>query len=102
MWAKSTRPRPSVLPGAVFHWGNNHLNQRFYHMNYATPHKKYREYQEMQKRRREGLRRNTGSTVLLSSALCALLFAFVFYDRPITNNNQIFSYLRGEQTTGMR
>jgi hypothetical protein len=71
-------------------------------MNSGTPHEKYRAYEEMQKRRREGLRWNTGSTILLSSALCALFFAFAFYDRPITDNNQIFSYLRSEQTTGMR
>ena len=49
----------------------------------------------MQMRRRDGLHWDKGSTFLLSGALLLLLFAFVFYDRPLTNNPQIFSYLRG-------
>jgi hypothetical protein len=64
-------------------------------MNYE----KYIEYQATQKRRRDGLRWDKGSTILLTSALTLLLFAFVFYDRPITDNNQLFSYFRGEQAT---
>ena len=32
--------------------------------------------------------------MLLSVALSALLFAFVFYDYPIIENTQIISYLR--------
>ena len=66
-------------------------------MNY----KNHSDYQAMQKRRRDGLRWDKGSTILLTSALALLLFAFAFYDRPITDNNHIFSYLRGEQTTGV-
>jgi hypothetical protein len=49
----------------------------------------------MQMRRRDGLRWDNGSTFLLSGGLSLLFFAFVFYDRPITNNTQIFTYLRG-------
>ena len=64
-------------------------------------YQKYREYQEMQKRRREGLRWDKGSTLLLSAALSLLLFAFVVYDRPITNNTQILSFLRGAQSMGI-
>ncbi len=57
--------------------------------------RKYQEFQAMQRRRRDGLRWDKGSTVLLSGALSLLLFAFIFYDRPITNNPQVFAYLRG-------
>ena len=67
-------------------------------MSYGMHYQKYREYQEMQKRRRDGLRWDKGSIVLLTSALSLVILAFVFYDHPITNNNQIISYLRGEQT----
>ena len=63
-------------------------------MSYGMHYQKYREYQEMQKRRRDGLRWDKGSIFLLTSALSLLILAFVFYDRPITNNNQIISYLR--------
>ena len=56
---------------------------------------KYREYQAMQIRRRDGLRWDKASTLLLSAGLSLLFFAFVFYDRPITNNTQVLSYLRG-------
>ena len=58
-------------------------------------YRKYREFQAMQMRRRDGLHWDKGSTFLLSGALLLLLFAFVFYDRALTNNPQIFSYLRG-------
>ena len=54
----------------------------------------------MQQRRRDGLRWDRPSIILLTSGLALLLFAFVFYDRPITDNNQIITYLRGEQTPG--
>jgi hypothetical protein len=51
----------------------------------------------LQQRRREALRClwSRGSFVLLSVALSAVLFAFVFYDYPIIGNTQIISYLRG-------
>jgi len=61
-------------------------------MSYDTHCWKYREYQVMQIRRRDGLRWDKRNTFLLSGALSLLLFAFVFYDRPITNNT---SYLSG-------
>ena len=57
-------------------------------------YRKYLEFQAMQMRRRDGLRWDKGSTFLLSGALLLLLFAFVFYDRALTNNPQVFSYLR--------
>ena len=66
-------------------------------MNY----REYREYQERQIRRRDGLRWDKGSTFLLSGSVLLVLFAFVFYDRPITNNDQVFSYLRPSQTTSV-
>ena len=50
----------------------------------------------MQVRRRDALHWGTGNTFLLSGALSLLFIAFVFYDQPITNNAQIFSYLRGD------
>ena len=56
---------------------------------------KYRDYQAMQIRRRDGLRWDKGSTLLLSAGLSLLFFACVFYDRPLTNNTQVLSYLRG-------
>ena len=59
---------------------------------------KYRDYQAMQIRRRDGLRWDKGSTLLLSAGLSLLFFAFVFYDRPLTNNTQVLSYLRGLTT----
>jgi hypothetical protein len=46
----------------------------------------------MQMRRRDGLRWDIGNTLLLSGALSLLLFAFVFYDRPITNNTKISAH----------
>jgi len=58
-------------------------------------YRKYLEFQAMQMRRRDGLHWDKGSTFLLSGALLLLLFAFVFYDRPLINNPQIFAYLRG-------
>ena len=64
-------------------------------MSYDKHVLKYREYQAMQIWRRDGLRWDKGSTVLLSAGLSLLFFAFVFYDRPITNNTQVLSYLRG-------
>ena len=64
-------------------------------MSYDMHYRKYQEYQAMQMRRRDGLRWDKGSTFLLSGALSLLFFAFAFYDRPITNNTQIFSYLSG-------
>ena len=44
---------------------------------------------------RDGLRWDKASTLLLSAGLSLLFFAFVFYDRPITNNTQVLSYLHG-------
>ena len=70
-------------------------------MSDAINDNKHTDYQAMQKRRRDGLRWDKGSTILLTSALSLLLFAFAFYDRPITDNSQILSFLRGEQTTGV-
>ena len=64
-------------------------------MSYDMHCRKYREYQAMQLQRSDGLRWDKGKTLLLSGSLSLLLFAFVFYDRPITTNTQIFSYLRG-------
>ena len=57
-------------------------------------YQKYREYQDTQMRRRDALHWGKGSSLLLLSALSLLFLAFVYYDRPITNNDQIFSYLR--------
>ncbi len=71
------------------------LNETLQSMSYDMHCRKYREYQAMQMRRRDGLRWDKGNTFLLSGALSLLLFAFVFYDRPITNNTKIFSYLSG-------
>ena len=62
---------------------------------------KYRDYQAMQIRRRDGLRWDKGSTLLLSAGLSLLFFAFVFYDRPLTNNTQVLSYLRGLTTASI-
>jgi len=41
------------------------------------------------------------SFLLLAASIFAVLFAFVFYDHAITNNNQIFSYLRSMSATGI-
>jgi len=71
------------------------LNKTLKHMSHDMHVVKYREYQAMQNRRRDGLRWDKGSTILLSAGLSLLFFAFVFYDRPITNNTTVFSYLRG-------
>ena len=71
------------------------LNETLPSMTYDMHCRKYREYQAMQMRRRDGLRWDKGSALLLSGGLSLLVFAFVFYDRPITNNTQVFSYLRG-------
>ncbi len=56
----------------------------------------------MHERRQASLRamKSPASFLLLAASISAVLFAFVFYDHPITNNNQIFSYLRSAPTTG--
>jgi hypothetical protein len=66
-------------------------------MNEDMRSRTYQDYRAMQKRRRDGLYWDKGSSILLTSALTLLLFAFVFYDFPIIDNNQLFSYFRDEQ-----
>ena len=50
----------------------------------------------IRQRRRDALRSlwSRGSLVLLSVALATVAVAFVFYDVPLTDNNQILSALR--------
>jgi hypothetical protein len=50
----------------------------------------------LQKRREENLQamKSPASIVLAAVGAGALICATVFYDRPITDNNQLFSYLR--------
>jgi hypothetical protein len=54
----------------------------------------------MDERRASNLRamKSPASIALLVASLCLLLLSFVFYDRPMTDNNQILSFLRGEQS----
>jgi hypothetical protein len=48
-------------------------------------------------RREENLRamRGPASFLLAGAVLAAMILATVFYDRPITDNPMVFSYLRG-------
>ena len=50
----------------------------------------------LEKRREENLQamKSPASIVLAALGAVALICATVFYDRPLTNNNQLFSYLR--------
>ncbi len=56
----------------------------------------------MHERRQASLRamKSPASFFLLAASISAVLFASVFYDHPITNNNQILSYLHSAPTTG--
>ena len=50
----------------------------------------------IQQRREENLQamKSPASIVLAALGAVALVCATVFYDRPLANNNQLFSYLR--------
>ena len=50
----------------------------------------------LQQRRKENLQamKSPASIVLAALGAVALICATVFYDRPLTNNNQLYSYLR--------
>jgi hypothetical protein len=50
----------------------------------------------LEKRREENLRamKSPASIALAAIAAVALISAFVFYDHPITHNDQLLSYLR--------
>jgi hypothetical protein len=50
----------------------------------------------LEKRREENLQamKSPASVALAALGAAALICATVFYDRPLTNNNQLFSYLR--------
>ena len=56
----------------------------------------------MHERRQANLRamKSPASFLLLAASISAVLFVFVFHDHPITNNNQIISYLRSAPATG--
>ena len=55
---------------------------------------------KLHQRRIENLQamNSPASFALAGAVLVALLCATVFYDRPLTNNNQLFSYLRSFAT----
>jgi hypothetical protein len=54
----------------------------------------------LHQRRAENLRamKSPASIALAGSVAVAMICATVFYDRPLTNNNQLFSYLRSFST----
>ena len=53
----------------------------------------------MDEQREENLRemKSPASLALLGVSFVLLLLAFVFYDRPLVDDNRILSYLRGQQ-----
>ena len=53
----------------------------------------------MDKQREQNLRemKSSASMALLGVSFVLLLLAFVFYDRPLVDDNRILSYLRGQQ-----
>lgn len=55
---------------------------------------------KIDQRRIENLKamKSPGSIALAGAVVVAMLCATFFYDRPLTNNNQLFSYLRSFST----